>query len=126
MNINILEYVMPTTRSVGSPIPVPIGPLLDEARKVPFLADLAVYVSLEGKFVSPEDMELIKAIRTAESFGDFAEKFLTPCLSMDARKKFLTLYTEAIRECVGKANCGCVHHAEEGIPCEHDLELAGI
>jgi hypothetical protein len=22
------------------------------------------------------------------------------------------------------ANCGCVHHAEEGIPCEHDIALA--
>lgn len=24
---------------------------------------------------------------------------------------------------VGKANCGCVYHAEEGIPCEHDIAL---
>ena len=23
----------------------------------------------------------------------------------------------------GKAECGCVHHVEEGIPCEHDLAL---
>jgi hypothetical protein len=23
---------------------------------------------------------------------------------------------------VGKADCGCVHHAEDGIPCEHDLK----
>jgi hypothetical protein len=23
----------------------------------------------------------------------------------------------------GKANCGCVHHAEDGVPCEHDLAL---
>ena len=23
----------------------------------------------------------------------------------------------------GKANCGCVYHAEEGIACPHDLEL---
>ena len=26
-------------------------------------------------------------------------------------------------EIVGKANCGCVHHAEEGIPCRHDIIL---
>ncbi len=24
---------------------------------------------------------------------------------------------------VGKANCGCVYHAEEGLPCVHDVEL---
>jgi hypothetical protein len=24
----------------------------------------------------------------------------------------------------GKANCGCVYHAEEGIACEHDIALA--
>ena len=24
----------------------------------------------------------------------------------------------------GRASCGCVHHAEEGIPCEHDLAMA--
>jgi hypothetical protein len=24
----------------------------------------------------------------------------------------------------GIANCGCVHHAEQGIPCEHDFALA--
>jgi hypothetical protein len=24
----------------------------------------------------------------------------------------------------GKAQCGCVYHAEDGIPCEHDRELA--
>lgn len=23
-----------------------------------------------------------------------------------------------------QANCGCVYHAEDGIPCPHDLELA--
>jgi uncharacterized protein YbaR (Trm112 family) len=25
---------------------------------------------------------------------------------------------------IAKANCGCVHHAEEGIPCLHDIALA--
>lgn len=24
----------------------------------------------------------------------------------------------------GQANCGCHYHAEDGIPCEHDLALA--
>ncbi len=24
----------------------------------------------------------------------------------------------------GKANCGCVHHAQGSIPCEHDIDLA--
>ena len=24
---------------------------------------------------------------------------------------------------IGKADCGCVHHAEDGIACEHDLAL---
>ena len=24
---------------------------------------------------------------------------------------------------VGRANCGCHYHAEQGIPCEHDLDL---
>jgi hypothetical protein len=22
------------------------------------------------------------------------------------------------------ANCGCVYHAEQGIPCKHDVEIA--
>jgi hypothetical protein len=26
----------------------------------------------------------------------------------------------------GKAQCGCVYHAEEGIPCEHDRALAAL
>lgn len=26
----------------------------------------------------------------------------------------------------GMATCGCWHHAEQGIPCEHDLALAGV
>lgn len=26
----------------------------------------------------------------------------------------------------GQAKCGCVHHAEEGLSCEHDLRLAGL
>lgn len=25
---------------------------------------------------------------------------------------------------VGIASCGCFYHAEEGIPCEHDIALA--
>lgn len=29
-------------------------------------------------------------------------------------------------EIAGRANCGCVYHAEQGIPCKHDLELAGL
>jgi hypothetical protein len=28
------------------------------------------------------------------------------------------------KDIVGKAQCGCVYHAEEGIPCEHDLGYA--
>lgn len=31
--------------------------------------------------------------------------------------------SEPARRVVGQAKCGCVHHAEEGIPCEHDLAL---
>jgi hypothetical protein len=26
-------------------------------------------------------------------------------------------------EVAGRAQCGCVYHAEEGVPCVHDLEL---
>ena len=26
----------------------------------------------------------------------------------------------------GQANCGCVHHAEEGTSCPHDLQKAGL
>lgn len=31
-------------------------------------------------------------------------------------------YTQEELESCGTANCGCTHHAEEGIPCKHDLE----
>mgnify|MGYP003394444004 CR=1 FL=1 len=34
-----------------------------------------------------------------------------------------TLYTKEQLAVAGKANCGCVYHAEEGIPCPHDLAL---
>ena len=27
------------------------------------------------------------------------------------------------QDIIGTANCGCVYHAEQGIPCEHDLAL---
>lgn len=30
---------------------------------------------------------------------------------------------EILAEIVGKANCGCVYHAEAGLPCQHDVEL---
>lgn len=26
----------------------------------------------------------------------------------------------------GRASCGCVYHAEDGIPCEHDLVEVGL
>ena len=28
------------------------------------------------------------------------------------------------RTIAGRANCGCVYHAEEGRPCPHDIALA--
>ena len=31
---------------------------------------------------------------------------------------------EADLRIAGQANCGCVHHAEQGIPCLHDFQLA--
>ena len=31
--------------------------------------------------------------------------------------------TEQEMATAGKANCGCVFHAEDGIPCRHDLAL---
>lgn len=31
-----------------------------------------------------------------------------------------------VSEIAGLANCGCVYHAEQGVPCKHDLELAGL
>lgn len=103
-----------------------IGPLINDAAKVRFQGDLAVYVCLEHELISPEDLELIRVIRSAESLEDFTNKFMDECFTMRDLKEFLAHYTEAIRDCVGKANCGCVYHAEDGIPCEHDLELAGI
>lgn len=29
-----------------------------------------------------------------------------------------------MEDIVGIAPCGCIYHAEEGIPCEHDIALA--
>lgn len=34
-----------------------------------------------------------------------------------------TGWTERELEAAGKASCGCVRHAEDGIPCVHDLLL---
>ena len=28
------------------------------------------------------------------------------------------------RQIAGQADCGCTHHAEDGIPCPHDIALA--
>lgn len=43
-----------------------------------------------------------------------------------SRQEFLAFYLEELKQSVaGKANCGCVYHAEDGIPCEHDLALLG-
>ena len=40
------------------------------------------------------------------------------------RAEFLVYYLEELKSKVAaKANCGCVYHAEQGIPCEHDLAL---
>lgn len=30
------------------------------------------------------------------------------------------------KQVFGRANCGCVYHAEDGTSCEHDLARAGI
>lgn len=30
---------------------------------------------------------------------------------------------EQLKAVTGKATCNCVYHAEQGIPCEHDLAL---
>lgn len=30
---------------------------------------------------------------------------------------------EAGESVLGKASCGCVYHAEDGVPCIHDLKL---
>lgn len=39
-------------------------------------------------------------------------------------KNGLPLSAEDIQSnIVGKANCGCVYHAEEGLPCPHDVKL---
>lgn len=37
-------------------------------------------------------------------------------------------YTEdgKVVQVVGRAPCGCSHHAEEGLACEHDLKRAGL
>lgn len=29
-------------------------------------------------------------------------------------------------EIAGQVSCGCVHHAEDGLSCSHDLELVGL
>lgn len=29
-------------------------------------------------------------------------------------------------EICGRMSCGCVHHAEDGLSCRHDLELVGL
>lgn len=39
-------------------------------------------------------------------------------------KNGVPLSSEEIQnDVVGKATCGCVYHAEEGLPCIHDLAL---
>jgi hypothetical protein len=43
-----------------------------------------------------------------------------------SRQEFLAFYVPELQsEIAGKANCGCVYHADEGTPCEHDLALLG-
>lgn len=44
------------------------------------------------------------------------------------RKETLVAYEIDGRriEVTAQAGCGCVYHAEEGRPCEHDLALIGL
>jgi hypothetical protein len=34
------------------------------------------------------------------------------------------VFSTKLKSVVGQARCGCVYHAEEGIPCSHDIDLA--
>jgi|GEM_PF-6503272 hypothetical protein len=55
--------------------------------------------------------------------GDF-NSFLRILPNDSYRHKFVVYYLEYLKEkVIGKANCGCVYHAEQGIPCQHDLAL---
>ncbi len=40
------------------------------------------------------------------------------------REDKATVEKEVDPSIVGIANCGCWYHAEDGVPCEHDLKLA--
>lgn len=90
----------------------------------PYQPSIALKVCIKLGFFDPKlkdkNEERTKRYRVLASF--MRDSFLFD----EFREEFLAHYLEAIRESVGKANCGCVHHAEEGIPCEHDLALAGI
>jgi hypothetical protein len=59
--------------------------------------------------------------------SDSLEEFLQKTIRYKHDQvEFLAYYLEALKSSVaGKANCGCVHYAEDGIPCEHDLALLG-
>jgi hypothetical protein len=56
--------------------------------------------------------------------GDNLDSFLALFRHDSSRQEFLAFYVEELKAKVtGQAKCGCVHHAEEGVPCEHDLAL---
>jgi hypothetical protein len=65
----------------------------------------------------------IPVVPSAEDGYDF-NTFVSKLPNDAYRHKFIVYYLEYLKEkVIGKANCGCVYHAEQGIPCQHDLAL---
>lgn len=56
----------------------------------------------------------------AFAMGVNVEQVVREVLSMNADDP--AAHTKS--EIIGQADCGCVHHAEDGVACVHDIELA--
>lgn len=99
------RYVADPTYSV-----VLIGPDCDEVEK--FTSDRDEVIKMILEHVN-QDFKFMRCDRCLVTY-----KSTTPhkCVDLVVADSKLAI--------AGKADCGCVYHAEDGIPCPHDIELA--
>ena len=45
-------------------------------------------------------------------------------LELDVTPEENAEWLQKLKSIAGQASCGCVFHAEDGIPCSHDIALA--
>lgn len=69
-----------------------------------------------------EDFVVCPSCNEDHCFGLTEENLVS--LTSDRNRELAQKLLRNDDSIVAKANCGCVYHAEQGIPCIHDISLA--